>query len=265
MEIRILENEAAFDRAAAWQLVGCMVNRPEAAIGLATGATTRGVYRAAADIYAAHPFDTSAVRLFGLDEIVGVPQDFTGSCLEDIWLQLAGPLNVPKAHIVMPDGQAADLPAEAARYGARVAALGRPELVVLGLGRDGHLGMNLPGTPFEQDTWYTPLSGELDARVRAPNHLPESHVIGGITLGIRTIMRMPRLLLLVKGAEKAGMVRKALQGPVTPQVPASVLQLHPAVTVMLESAAAGALSEEISRCGLPAIFSGQRDLSFSVP
>lgn len=241
MNIQILQTEAEVNRAAAWRIVDCMLSNPEAGIGLATGATTRAVYSTVAEIYTAHPFNTSRVRLFGLDEIVNVPSDFKGTCREDIFRQLAEPLQIPEENIIMPAGQAADYTVEATDYDRRVAVLGPPALVILGLGRDGHLGMNLPGTPFQQDTWYTPLSGELDTRMRAPNNLPEKHVIGGITLGLRTIMQMPSLLLLVKGAEKDAILREALQGPVTTNVPASVLQLHPAVTVMLDRAAASML------------------------
>jgi glucosamine-6-phosphate deaminase len=112
---------------------------------------------------------------------------------------------------------------------------------MLGLGANGHIGINQPGTPFESETWVSPMDPDFEARVRRETKVPDDHILGGLTRGIKNIMHTRKLILIVKGAHKAEMVRKAILGPVTTDIPASVVQLHPNCEILLDADAASKL------------------------
>ena len=118
---------------------------------------------------------------------------------------------------------------------------GGADLQILGIGWNGHIGINQPGTPFGSDTWVSPMDEIFEARVRRETAVPDDHELGGLTLGIKTIMQSRRIILAAKGEKKAEIIRQALEGPVTEAVPASILQLHPNCEVLLDREAAGAL------------------------
>lgn len=241
MRITILKDESAFNLAVAWKIVEQILAKPNALIGLATGRTTGGIHKAVADICRSYPFDVSSVRFYGVDEIVMVPETFSGSCANMIRRELTDPLGISD-NLVMPPTLADDYDRAGLAFAAQLDSLGGADLQILGIGPDGHVGMNLPGAPFGSETRFTKLSGELEERIRksAPEY-PKDAPLGGITLGIRTIMRMPKLILAAKGAAKAEIVERAVRGPVTENLPASVLQLHPCVEVMLDADAASGL------------------------
>lgn len=241
MKITVTKTEAEFDREVAWRIVAAILGNPEASIGLAAGSTCDGIYQAVSKIHRDNPFDITRAIFFGVDEIVQVPMDFAESCVADFRRDLFGPCGVPEENVIMPPCQAEDYNAEARRFDERVAALAPVDLQLLGLGPDGHIAMNLPGDSFGSVTRFVPLSGELDARIRKLGGLSDEAPLGGETLGIRTIMNMPRLLLAAKGSRKAAMAKQALFGPVTEAVPASVLQLHPNLEVVLDAEAAAQL------------------------
>ena len=112
---------------------------------------------------------------------------------------------------------------------------------MLGLGANGHIGINQPGTPFESETWVSPMDPDFEARVRRETQVPENVVLGGLTRGIKNIMHTRKLILIAKGTHKAAMVARAVQGPVTTDIPASVVQLHPDCEILLDAAAAAQL------------------------
>lgn len=242
--ITVLESPAQVDRAVAWEMIHCMLENPSAVLGLAAGSTTDGIHQTLADIWRSAPFDISDVRFFGLDEIVMVPEDYDETCIADFQRDLIEPMGIRLENMIMPPSQSDDYQAEAARYASRIKALGQPDLAVLGIGIDGHLGMNLPGTPFDSGTRLVMLGGELEQRLRKSGKVNPGAPIGGITLGIRDLMNMPRLLLVAKGAKKAEIIARALEGPVTEAVPASVLQLHPSVRVYLDREASSRLTKK---------------------
>ena len=245
MIVTIASSVADFDRMAGWKITTQMLLKPDSVIGLSTGATTEGMHGVVADIYKRHPFDTSRVTLFGVDEFALVPRDFPGTCANDLHRQIVHPLQMPRENFVIPDFCAQDMPAECAKFETELMRRGGVDLQMLGIGQDGHMGMNLPGTPFDTDTRFTPLSGELETRIRRLNNYPAPAPLCGITLGIRTIMNIRCIVLVAKGSHKADIIRQALLGPITPQVPASVLQLHPNCTFLLD-AEAGAQVRELA-------------------
>ena len=135
----------------------------------------------------------------------------------------------------------ADWPRDCHAFVDAIQSRGGIDLLMLGLGENGHLGFNQPGTPFGQHCWTTQMDAQLEARIRRETATPPDVALGGVTLGIADIMHARRIVLLAKGAHKAAIVRRMLYDPVTPDVPATVLQLHPECQVLLDAAASGLL------------------------
>jgi len=238
MKITITKDEQEFDRVAAWRIISQLLANPAAVIGLSTGQTTIGMHRVVSEIHARYPFDVSRVTFFNVDELTNLPRSYAGSCYTMIYTQLVGPLGVPQENCVMPPTLSDDFVAEAALFERRLAERGGADLQMLGIGMNGHIGINQPGTPFESDTWVSPMDPDFEARVRRETQVPDDVVLGGLTRGIRNIMQTRKIVLVAKGAHKAEIIEKAILGPVTIDIPASVVQLHPDCEVLLDAEAA---------------------------
>lgn len=238
MNIVIAKDEHAFDVMAAWEIIGQMLRKPDSVIGLSTGQTTKNMHAIVSDIYRQYPFDTSRVTLFNVDELTNLPRSYSGCCWTMIQEQIAGPLGIPEERFIMPQTISGDYGAECRRFQQALEARGGIDLQMLGLGYNGHIGINQPGTPFGSETWVSPMDPVFEERVRRETGVGPDHKLGGLTLGVRTIMHARRIVLIAKGAHKADMVRQMLKGPVTEDIPASVLQLHPNCTFLLDAGAA---------------------------
>lgn len=243
MNITVAENLASFYSIAAWRIAGEILKRPNerTTLGLATGRTTTGIHAELAAIHAAHPFSVSRVCVFGMDEIANVDRSYAGSCYSILHREVVKPLGIYEENFFMPQTRADDLTRECRAYEAVIAARGGIDLQVVGIGENGHIGFNQPGTPFHSDAFVGRVDEELEARVRRETGMPEKTELGGMTLGIRSVMHSRRILLVACGAQKAEMIRRAIQGPVTEEVPASVLQLHPFCEAILDPEAAALL------------------------
>jgi glucosamine-6-phosphate deaminase len=221
-------------RAAARRIADRVRARPESTLALAAGSTMVPVYQALVEIAAAERIPFARVRAFDLDEYVGVAPDDPRSFRRFLRDHLLERLAVPPERHDAPDGLALDLAAECARYEAAITHAGGLDLALLGLGRNAHLAFNEPGASLDGRTRVELL--QPDSRKR---DLPRL----AITMGLGTIRDARALLLVALGAEKTRAVADALEGTVTPQVPASVLQLHPDATVVLDEEAAAGLGE----------------------
>lgn len=241
MKITICRDEHEFDVAAAWRIIAQMLEKPDAVIGLSTGQTTKNMHAIVSDIYRQYPFDTSRVTLFNVDELTNLPRSYAGCCYTMIAEQIARPLGIPDERFLMPPTLSDDFERECRDFQNALEARGGIDLQMLGLGYNGHIGINQPGTPFGSETWVSPMDPIFEARVRRETGVGPDYPLGGLTLGIRTIMHARRIILIAKGAHKAEMVRQMLQGPVTEDIPASVLQLHPNCEFLLDAEAASAL------------------------
>ena len=238
MKITVCKDEHAFDVAAAWRIIGQMLTKPDAVIGLSTGQTTRNMPAIVSDIYSRYPFDTSRVTLFNVDELTNLPRSYAGCCYTMIREQIADPLGIPEERFIMPQTISDDYEAECRNFQKALEDRGGIDLQMLGLGYNGHIGINQPGTPFGSETWVSPMDPIFEARVRKETGVGPDHELGGLTLGVRTIMHAKHIILIAKGAHKAEMVEKMLRGPVTEDIPASVLQLHPNCEFLLDAEAA---------------------------
>lgn len=245
MKITITKNEATFDLTAAWRIIGQILAKPEAVIGLSTGKTTLGMHRLVSEIYGRYPFDTSKVTIFNVDELTNIDRENPASCYTMIREQIVHPLQIPECNFIMPPTYSDDFEKECRLFESELEKRGGIDLQMLGIGWNGHIGINQPGTPFEQETWISVLDEKLDERLHREQNLPPEHKIGGFTLGPKNLMQVKKVILIAKGAEKAPVIKDALFGPITPAIPASILQLHPNCEILLDTEAASEILDSI--------------------
>jgi glucosamine-6-phosphate deaminase len=237
MRIQVGASADDLARRAADMLGAIVRGKPDAVLGLATGKTPLGLYAELSRRVAAGDIDLRGVVAFAIDELHGVPRDHPATNAS----YFARELSVPLAALHIMDSEAPDPQAECDRVRELIERAGGLDLVMLGIGRNGHLAFNEPGSPFDsrarrvtlaQSTreQYVPYFGSL-----------EQTPAFGLTLGLSDLLAARKALLLATGADKAEIVAHALEGPVSEQVPASALQRHPDATVLLDPAAAARL------------------------
>jgi len=216
-------------------------SKPEAVLGLATGSTPLGLYRELIRMYREEALDFSAVTTFNLDEYVGLGPSHPASYHRFMHENLFSQINVRPELTHIPDGLAPDVPASCEEYEAKIRDAGGIDIQILGIGSDGHIGFNEPISSLASRTrikTLTPRTRADNARYfDSPDDVPH-HVI---TMGIGSIMDAREVLLLGFGAGKADALAAAIEGPVSAQVPASVLQLHPKAHVLLDEGSASKL------------------------
>ena len=224
------------------QLVANQIKEKEDSIlGLATGSSPVGMYKELVDMYNAGEISFKKIRTVNLDEYAGLADDDINSYHYFMNQHLFSKVDIDPANTHLPNGIAADPDAECASYEAKVQSLGGADLQVLGLGENGHIGFNEPGTPFTEVTHLVDLT---ESTIRANSRLfekIEDVPRQAYSMGIKTIMSAKHILLIVTGTVKADALAKVLNGPVTVDVPGSILQTHPDVTVICDEAAASKL------------------------
>jgi glucosamine-6-phosphate deaminase len=227
----------AMSRQAANILSAQVILKPDTVLGLATGSTPVGMYRQLIDWYEKGDVDFSQVRTVNLDEYVGLAPTHDQSYRRFMQVNLFDHINIDPANTNVPNGLAKDLKAECQRYDLLIDSLGGVDFQVLGMGHNGHIGFNEPAEDFATGTHVVSLTDDtIDANARffaSRDDVPRQ----ALTMGIKAIMRAKHILLLVSGAEKADALKAALTGPVTPTVPASILQLHQHVSLVADEAA----------------------------
>ena len=219
-----------------------VIMKPDCVLGLATGSTPIGTYKQLIEWYEKGDLDFGDVTTVNLDEYRGLPRENDQSYFYFMNHNLFDYVNVNPERTHLPNGMNPDADAECKRYEEVIRSTGGVDLQLLGLGHNGHIGFNEPGTSLEGRTHCTELTKRtIEANQRFfknRENMPKK----AITMGLRDIMAARRILLLVSGIEKAETVRAALTGPITLEIPASVLQLHHQVSVILDAAAASALT-----------------------
>jgi glucosamine-6-phosphate deaminase len=232
MKQYFFEDYARMSERAAMVVAAAILEKEDAVLGLATGATPIGLYDKLSEWCAQGIVDFSRVRIVNLDEYCGLAPDDPNSYRYFMNTHLFNRVNIPVGNTHVPNGMAKDLDAECTRYDRLVEELGGIDLQLLGIGHDGHIGFNEPGDTFEKGTNVVTLTPET-IRANARFFRDESEVPRrAITMGIKSIMKAKKILLIVSGEDKRDILEKAINGSVTPKVPASILQMHPDVTVM---------------------------------
>ena len=239
MEVVILPDAARIGSVAADAIETLLAHKPEAVLGLATGSSPLSIYDELAARCATGRVSFEKAKGFTLDEYVGLPADHPERYRNVIDTAFASRVDFPPGAVAGPDGLAADVPAACAAYEEAIRAAGGIDLQILGIGTDGHIGFNEPGSSLASRTRIKTLThqtrmdnarffgGDLDA---VPTHC--------LTQGLGTIMESRHVVLVATGRNKAEAVHQLVEGPVSAMWPATVLQHHPHVTVLLDDAAA---------------------------
>lgn len=237
-EIVITANPEAAAELAAGAILDMIESKPDAVLGLATGSTPLATYGALSRGIAQRQLDVSRVRGYALDEYVGLDEGHPESYRAVITREVVEPLGLTPSLVHVPHGALATIEHAGADYERELSASGGVDIQLLGIGTDGHIGFNEPGSSFGSITRVKTLT-EQTRRDNARFFGSEDEVpMHCITQGLSTIMKARHLILLAFGSGKAQAVAGAVEGPVSAFNPASAIQLHPHVTVLLDSAAA---------------------------
>lgn len=232
MKIITVKDYKTMSRMAANVMSAQIILKPDSVIGLATGSTPLGLYAQLAEWCKKGDVDFSKVRSVNLDEYVGLPADHEQSYRRFMNENLFNNINIDKNNTFVPNGVAEDLETECKKYDENIVALGGIDMQLLGIGHDGHIGFNEPDTCFVKSTHVVDLTQKtIDANARffeSANDVPRQ----AVTMGMVSIMQAKKILFIANGPDKKEIVEKAFFGPITPEVPASILQLHPDITVI---------------------------------
>lgn len=221
-----------------------VIMKPNCVLGLATGSSPVGIYEQLIEWYKKGDIDFSQVTSINLDEYKGLSPENDQSYRYFMNTHLFDHINIDKARTFVPDGLEKDSAKACENYNHIISASGGVDLQLLGLGHNGHIGFNEPGEAFEKETHCVDLAeSTIEANKRffeSEDDVPRQ----AYTMGIKSIMQARKILVVVSGADKAEILEKVLYGPITPAVPASILQLHNDVTIVADEAALGKIQEK---------------------
>lgn len=241
MQLFIEETYEDMSRRAADMIAAQLIVDPTSTLGLATGSTPIGLYSCLVEDFEADRISFEGAVTFNLDEYRGLAGDHEQSYRHFMQRHLFDHVDICPEATHVPDGAAADADAACASYEDAIAEAGGIDLQLLGLGHNGHIGFNEPADQFPVRTHLVQLAqSTIDANSRlfdSVDDVPRE----ACTMGIGAIMRARAILVVASGIDKAQIVRDAFFGPVTPRVPASILQLHPNVTIVVDAEAGSLL------------------------
>lgn len=245
MEIFVLDDYDAVSKKAS-QIVAAQVTlKSNSVLGLATGSTPEGMYKLLVKMYEDETLDFSEVVTYNLDEYYNISPDNEQSYHYYMNEKLFKHINLKKENINIPNGKTEDVAKCCKEYDESVFKSGKIDLQVLGIGTNGHIGFNEPNVHFEANTHFVDLDEKtieansrfFDKKEDVPNH--------AITVGIRNIMQAKNIILLATGEAKADVIEKMIFGSVTPSVPASILQVHQNVTIILDKKAGSKIIDKL--------------------
>ncbi|MDD2214225.1 MAG: glucosamine-6-phosphate deaminase [Oscillospiraceae bacterium] len=242
MIIQIFENADQVAKAGANLVAAQLLEDPQSVLGLPTGSTPIGVYDQLIRLYEDGVISFAETTTFNLDEYLGLSKDNEQSYYHFMLEHLFSQVNIQAENINIPDGTVDDPVAECERYEQAIAQAGGMDLQLLGLGRNGHIGFNEPDSFFQKATHVVELTeNTISANARFfedPDQVPRQ----ALSMGIGTIMDAAKIILVATGSSKAEAVKAMVEGNIDPLCQASILQLHPSVTILLDRDAAALLS-----------------------
>ena len=237
MRIYKAKDYEEMSRKAAGIVSAQIIMKPDCVLGLATGSTPLGLYKQLIEWYRNGDLDFSGVRTVNLDEYKGISRENDQSYYYFMHQNLFDHVNIQAGNTHLPNGMEPDSEKECARYTELIRSMGGVDLQLLGIGHNGHIGFNEPADAFDKLVHCVNLTqSTIEANKRffaSAEEVPKQ----AYTMGIQTIMRSKKILIIANGEGKADIVRDAFFGPITPRVPASVLQLHNDVTLVADEAA----------------------------
>ena len=241
IKVIITRDYDEMSKLAAKMIADAIRAKPNIVLGLATGGTPEGCYKELVRMHKEEGLDFSQVVTFNLDEYVGLPPDHPQSYHYYMDVHLFNHVNIKRENIHIPDGMAKDLEKHCQEYEEMIKKAGGIDLQLLGIGRNGHIGFNEPGSPFDSRTRVVELT-ETTRRDNARFFKSIDEVpTHAVTMGLATIMEAKKIILLASGENKADAIAKAVEGPKTTRVPASILQDHPDCTFIIDKEAASKL------------------------
>lgn len=238
MKISVVKNYDEMSKVAAKELAEVISKKPEATLGLATGGTPVGMYKELIDMHKNGELDFSKVTTVNLDEYVGLSGEHDQSYRYFMDSNLFNHVNIRKEYTYVPNGLAEDMHQECVNYDKRIEELGGIDVQVLGIGSNGHIGFNEPSDTLSLGTHVTDLAeSTIEANSRyftSKEEVPTK----ALTMGLGAIMKAKKILLMVSGEAKAEIMDKVVNGKITTQVPASFLQMHKDVVLIIDEDAA---------------------------
>jgi glucosamine-6-phosphate deaminase len=244
MDIIEVKNYEEMSKKAADFIIETVKNKPNAVLGMATGGTAVGTYKHLIQDFNRNKTSYKQAYTVNLDEYIGMDPEHEQSYHTYMNNYLFQHIDLPKDHQHIPNGRAKDLEAECERYEETIEELGGVDLQILGIGHNGHIGFNEPGTSFNSKTQVVKLAEstrKANARFFADMNEVPTHAI---TMGIATILKSKKILLLVSGKGKAEILQKLLTCDVTESIPATALKNHPNVTIIADEEALGFLGDK---------------------
>lgn len=248
MKIVAAKDYKEMSNMAAKVIINQVKEKPDSVLGLATGGTVVGTYEKLIEDYQQNKTSYKHIHSVNLDEYIGIEASHPNSYHYYMTDHLFSHINIEKDHIHIPNGLASDYEAECVEYERAIEKLGGVDLQLLGIGVNGHIGFNEPGTPFDSITHVEKLTESTrKANMRFFDSLDEvpTHAI---TMGISTILKSRKILLLVSGKKKAAILSQLLNGEVDEKVPATILKTHPDVTIIADEDALALVGDEKKRC-----------------
>lgn len=240
MDIRIFKNEAEIGKAAGQLFCDTVKANPSCVLGLATGATPIPTYNYMVDEYKAGNVSFKDVCTFNLDEYCDLPKEHKNSYYSFMFENLFSKIDINADNVNFLDGNTDDPEAESARYAQAIASKGGIDVQLLGIGRNGHIAFNEPSDAFTGESFKIALTqSTIDANSIYFDDIPMPRY--AMTMGIGSIMKAKKIVLIATGASKAEAVKGMIKGEVTPQLPASILQQHQDVVIFLDESAASLL------------------------
>lgn len=241
MRVIVARDYKEMSEKAAYLVASQIILKPSSVLGLATGGTPLGFYKELVKIYKEGKFSFKDVKTFNLDEYYGLdkgnPQSYHYYMMENFFKHIDIDLN----NINIPDGAAQDIELECKAYERKIKNAGGIDIQILGIGTNGHIGFNEPDIKFEAITHLVKLDEETIASNSRFFSSIKEVPSRAISMGIKTIMHGRKIVLLASGVEKSRVIERAVNGAITPDLPASILQLHPDVTFVLDKEAASEL------------------------
>ncbi|MEE9168079.1 MAG: glucosamine-6-phosphate deaminase [Candidatus Neomarinimicrobiota bacterium] len=247
MLVKIFKSADDYSKAAARVIARLIGRKPDAVLGLATGSTPVPLYNELIRLHQEEALDFCRVTTFNLDEYVGITRTHSQSYHAFMKENLFSKINIPSENIHVPNGTVENIEQQCEWYEERIRLKGGIDLQVLGIGGNGHIAFNEPGSSLGSRTRIKTLSERtrddnsrfFDSMDKVPKY--------AITMGIGTIMESHRLLLLASGKSKAKAIKNTVEGPITAMVPATIVQMHRYAMIYIDEAAASALSREYEK------------------
>ncbi|NEZ74173.1 glucosamine-6-phosphate deaminase [Clostridium botulinum] len=242
MRIIVVDNYEEMSKKAAAMIASQVILKPDSVLGLATGDTPIGMYKEIINIYKNQKMDFSKVRTFNLDEYYGLNRENPQSYYYYMMNNLFNHVNIDENNINIPNGMADDIEIECKEYERKIAKAGGIDLQILGIGVNGHIGFNEPNISFESETHLVNLNEKTIESNSRFFSSKEEVPTKAISMGIKSIIHSKKIILLACGSAKSDAVSKAINGKITSNIPASILQLHRDVVVIIDKEAASKLN-----------------------